>query len=322
VMIFHAQNTVYFGSANFSADAFVPVTPYVNYVDETIYFTDNPTVVNSFRTKFDDAWVDTTNYTNYANVPSPLVRSYDVFPIDPELNFPPGSGQDFVDRSMAAVDAETTKLDVMMYRIVDDRALQSMTAAQQRGIPIRLIVDQQQYRDPSRQGVAFYVDKLYVAGIPMKITVHEGLNHGKLALLYGQSTSIFGSANWTVPSANSQHEENYFTRNPDIFNWFVNFFERRWNNTSPAGVAETGPFVPLPPDKPANQAPAAGATGVAVTGTKLQWIPGPWGQYYDIYFGTSSNPPLFAANRFLGPSIYNGNQVISYTLPTLQPGTT
>jgi phospholipase D-like protein len=320
VMIFHGQNIVYFGSANFSADAFVPETPYVNYVDETIYFTDNTSVVNSFRTKFDDSWLDSTNYVDYANVVHPLTRSYGVFDIDPELNFTPG--EDFVARTMRDIDAERTKIDVMMYRIVDDRALTSMIRAQQRGTPIRLIVDPQQYRDITRQGVAFYLDSLYMAGIPMKFTVHQGLNHGKLTLLYGQGLSIFGSSNWTVPSANVQHEENYFTRNTAVFNWFVDFFERRWNNTSPVGVDETGPFTPLPPDKPSYQSPGSGATGVATSGTRLRWIGGPWGQYYDIYFGTSSNPPLFAPNQFLGPSIYKGNQIQSFTLPELKPGTT
>jgi len=55
-MIFAGQRTVYFGSANFSDEAFVPASPYVNYVDETVYFTDDATVVNSFMRKFDDAW--------------------------------------------------------------------------------------------------------------------------------------------------------------------------------------------------------------------------------------------------------------------------
>jgi len=67
-MIFAGQNAGCFGSAKFSADAFVAVTPYVNYVDETIYYTDDPAVVNSFKTKMDDAWADTVSYTNYANV--------------------------------------------------------------------------------------------------------------------------------------------------------------------------------------------------------------------------------------------------------------
>jgi hypothetical protein len=40
-MIFTGQNTVEFGGANCSAWAFLPVTPYVNYTDEVIRFTDD-----------------------------------------------------------------------------------------------------------------------------------------------------------------------------------------------------------------------------------------------------------------------------------------
>src|SRR4051812_355661 len=106
-MIFAGQNAVYFGSANFSSDAFVPVTPYVNYVDETVYYTDDPAVVNSFKTKMDDAWADTSSYTNYANVTS-LARKYPTYTIDPELNFAPG--QDFANRSVTRYNAEKTKI--------------------------------------------------------------------------------------------------------------------------------------------------------------------------------------------------------------------
>ena len=60
LMLFSGQNVVYFGSANFSADAFVPVQPVRNFVDETIYLTDDATVVDTLRTRFEDAWVNTT----------------------------------------------------------------------------------------------------------------------------------------------------------------------------------------------------------------------------------------------------------------------
>ena len=33
--------------------------PYENYIDEAIYFTSDTAIVNSFRTRFDDQWVDT-----------------------------------------------------------------------------------------------------------------------------------------------------------------------------------------------------------------------------------------------------------------------
>jgi phosphatidylserine/phosphatidylglycerophosphate/cardiolipin synthase-like enzyme len=38
MMLFAGQNSVEFGSANYSENAFVPVAPYTNYVSETIYF--------------------------------------------------------------------------------------------------------------------------------------------------------------------------------------------------------------------------------------------------------------------------------------------
>src|SRR5262249_55474972 len=45
-MLFAGQNTVEFSGANYSSDAFVPVDPYKNYVDEAIYFSDDPAVAN------------------------------------------------------------------------------------------------------------------------------------------------------------------------------------------------------------------------------------------------------------------------------------
>ena len=155
----------------------------------------------------------------------------------------------------------------------------------------------------------------------MRVRAADGENHEKLILLYAQGRSIFGSSNWTSPSANSQQEHNYFTNKPWIFTWFQSQFERKWNNTNPAGVAETEPFVPLLPDKPANVSIANGAVGVATTGQKLKWYGGPWAHVYDVYFGTSPTPPLFAANQTLGPS-ETTSQNQSFTLPALTGGTT
>jgi hypothetical protein len=63
MMLFAGQETVEFGSANYSPDAFVPSTPYSNYVAETVFYTDDP-VVDSFKTRFDDAWTDTASFAN------------------------------------------------------------------------------------------------------------------------------------------------------------------------------------------------------------------------------------------------------------------
>jgi hypothetical protein len=84
-MLFAGQNTVEFSGANYSAEAFVPITPYSNYVYEIINFTDRTSIVNSFKTRYDDVWVSTSGWSTYANVTS-LARNYPTYAIDPEMN--------------------------------------------------------------------------------------------------------------------------------------------------------------------------------------------------------------------------------------------
>src|SRR5262249_17875567 len=134
MMLFAGQNVVEFGSANYSPNAFVPVAPYTNYVSETIFFEDDPLIVNSFKTKVDNLWTDTTNYHVYANVTT-RVRSYPTYPISADMNFPPG--QDYANRAVKLYNAETQKIDVAMFRVTDKRHSDAMIAAHNRGIPIR-----------------------------------------------------------------------------------------------------------------------------------------------------------------------------------------
>jgi regulation of enolase protein 1 (concanavalin A-like superfamily) len=97
-------------------------------------------------------------------------------------------------------------------------------------------------------------------------------------------------------------------------------FDRKWNNSS--GHTETKAFKPLPPDPPAPFAPANGATGIGTSGLTLQWNAGLWGHLYDIYFGTTPNPPLLVANRELGPSQFSTDYRRYPIDAPLQPGTT
>ena len=36
------------------------IEPFANYVDGAWYFSDDPAVVNSFKTRYDDLWTNTT----------------------------------------------------------------------------------------------------------------------------------------------------------------------------------------------------------------------------------------------------------------------
>ena len=195
-----------------------------------------------------------------------------------------------------------------------------MIAAKNRGIPIRLISDPQQYRDGTRLWDAWNVDRMYMAGIPIKMRAHQGLNHEKLVMLYSQGMSIFGSSNWTSASDQSQEEHNCFCTDATMFQWFEDMFNRKWNNT--AGVTENSPFAPLGPDKPVYQSPANGATGVAGASVVLKWFGGPWAHKYDVFAGADPNnlQPVIL-DQELGPSEAS-NDYQTVTLSNLSPGTT
>ena len=305
LMLFHGQNTVEFSGANYSPNAFVPNDPYVDYVDEVIYFTDDPSVVNSFKTRFDDAWVSTSGYRNYANISTALTRSHATYPIDPELNFPPS--QNFATRSVGRYNAETVGIDSIIYRIDDDRHTNAVIAAINRGVPVRILSEPKQYRDPARLWHSYNIDRLYMAGAQIRHRAHLGLNHEKLTLLRGQRMTVFGSSNWTRSSSDQQNEHNYFTTKPWFYAWSVAHFDRKWHNlaTNPAtgqAYQESKPFVPLPPDTPSYRTPTNGAQGIADRVT-LRWHGGPWAHLYDVYFGSDpSNLALVATNLSLGPS--------------------
>jgi len=328
MMLFHGQNVVEFSGANYSADAWRPATaiPYENYVDEVIYFTSDTAVVDSFRTKFDDQWIDPAGWADYANITAPLVRSYGIFPKDPSLNFPPW--ENFRTRSVSAFQAERRKIDAIMYRITDRSYTDDIVAAVARGVQVRLITEPKQYRYVSRIWHSWNVDRLYMAGVEIKHRAHAGLNHQKSVILYDQDGNtpadqtmvIFGSSNWTSASAAGQVEHNLFTTKPDITLWMIDQFERKWNNTG--GIVENTPFVPLPPDAPTKPLPAVGATGVGSSSLKLTWFGGPWAHLYDVYLDTNPNPStLVAANLTETPS-KNATSTFSYTLPiVLNPGT-
>jgi phosphatidylserine/phosphatidylglycerophosphate/cardiolipin synthase-like enzyme len=336
MMLFRGQGVVEFSGANYSADAWRPspgTQPYQNYTDESILFTNEPSLFNSFATKFDDHWTNTTEWANYANVVDPLTRTYDVSPKDPSLNFPPA--ENYRTRAVSAYNAEKRAIDVIMYRITDRAHTDAIINALKRGIRVRLITEPVQYRDVTRLWDAWNVDRLYMAGLEtgllqVKMRAHAGLNHQKSVILYDQngttagdqSMVIFGSSNWTSPSANGQVEHNLFTKNPEFIQWFVDQFERKWNNTG--GVIENTDFVPLRPDAPTTPTPADGAAGLATT-VAFKWFGGPWAHLYDLYIDTNSefttNPQVFRDLAENGSK--TETSLFSYTLPvTLTPGTT
>jgi len=315
MMLFAGLGTVEFSGANYSPQAFNPGIPYRNYIDEAVFFTDDQAIVHSFMRRFDDLWIDPTSLQDYANIAGPLARRYPQYDVDPDLNFPPG--QSYRNRAISRYRHETQGIDVMMYRLTDSTHTDAIIDAVERGVPVRLITEQVEYRNRARWWDSWNVDRLYMAGVQIRQRGHDGLSHQKSIILRDQGMVIFGSSNWTSPSSSSQQEHNYFATKPWIFAWFAQQFERKWNNL--AGP-ETAPFAPLPPDAPSYIGPAAGQIDVP-TQTDLVFDAGPFAHLYDVYFGTTPNPPLLEENVALGPTP-PGAKPRRYTLPPLHAHTT
>src|SRR5215213_5493930 len=218
VLLLAGQNKVVFTGSNFGDGDVRPYDPYVNYVDGAWYFTDDSAVVNSFKTRYDDVWTDTATYGNYANISAALMRKYPTFSIDPAVNFVPNKNlaEDYAARTIALIDRETQKIDLTMYRVTDNSICDALLRAVARGVPVRLLAEPHEYRfDSSRLGAEFTgpynVDRLYAAGVEVRMRKHLGLNHQKSVSLYGLGMTIFGSSNWSWESFNYQEEHNYFT---------------------------------------------------------------------------------------------------------------
>ena len=312
-IIFNGQNVIQWSAANYSAFYFKPVSPYTNYTDEGIYFTDDPGVINSFRRKFDDSWIDTTVFAHYANISNPPTRVHPLYSIDPAMSFVPA--EDFATRSVPLYDRETQRIDVVMYKISEPRHADGLIRAVKRGVPVRVITEPNRYRNLGNVWQAYHVDRMYMAGVQIRDRAHEGFLHQKSTLLYSQGLTVFGSSNWTEGSNAVQYEHNYFTTKTWFFAWFKDNFERKWNNLT--GHAETAPFTPLPPTPASQLQPANGGVNIPRSGARLSWNPGPWAHSVDVYFGASPTPPLLASNVPVSPSA-----PANYTLPTLAAGTT
>jgi len=221
--IFAGQGVIEFSGANYSDEAFVYHVPYSDYVDELIMFSDEPSIVNSFKTRYDDVWTGAgpntgaEGFSNYANITGPLVRNYPTSPIDPEMNFSPWNS--FASRALGRYAAENTGIDAIMYRITDQRHTNAMIAAVARHVPVRLITEQLEYRNPGKIWTSWNVDRMFMAGVQVKFRGHAGLSHEKLALMKGQGLTIFGSSNWTSASDDEQEEHNCFCTDLTMFDW-------------------------------------------------------------------------------------------------------
>ena len=136
--------------------------------------------------------------------------------------------------------------------------------------------------------------------------------------------SIFGSSNWTSPSANGQDEHNMLHHASPTSSTGSSTSSSA-SGTTPAASIENAAFVPLPPDTPTTPAPANGATGVGHDASTLKWYGGPGRTSTIVYFahqlGDSPvrlrRPPISAETSRRSPQTSSSATLAAVTL---EPG--
>jgi len=342
--IFVGQNTVEFGSGNFAPTELAPNSS-SNYDDDSEMFTDDPALVNAFKTKFDRMWNDTTtepesiiggppylkdwddacaneptgNCSDYrSQYPNPKPMIVDRSRLEPDNPIPSdlifGQGPDFNNRMVQEINSETREVDLLVYRLEVDNITQALLDKFKAGVPVRVIVDPIQYTNPLYPEYWLThanIDKLWAAGVPILQSTHQGVMHMKTLITSNYATNA--SSNY---GPNWQRDHDYFVPRATktaIYNAFVNHFNWMWGNSNYA------PLVVTPPQAATAVSPSSGATNVS-TSAQLVWNRAAYAVSYDVYLGTSPSAMSVVAN-VPAQMVVNPPNTYSYTA-SLQGGTT
>lgn len=317
---FTGQNSAVIGSGNWTSFELKPVSS-TNFKDETEMFTNDPTIVNALRTQFDRFWVDTTYFLDWPaaykkETGIDWTTSMNIQRVRLEPDYPTdaliwGQGPEIINPMIAEINAENTAIDMVSYRLTVPSLTDALIKRKRAGVSVRVFIEPTQYRNnafPEYWLVGNETDKLWVAGIPIKIRTHDGLTHMKT--LITSRSALLASSNFTQ---NWERDHNYFIQiasKPTLYGQMKNEFNRMWNDT-----ANYTAFKPLRPATPSIVSPSAGALNVS-TQPKLTWKRAPWAVAFDVYLGTSGGS-MSAVARV--PAVLSDGPPATYSYTPSQP---
>jgi phosphatidylserine/phosphatidylglycerophosphate/cardiolipin synthase-like enzyme len=300
--IFVGQGKASIGSANWTSFELRPNSS-TNFKDETVMITDDSAIVQALMTKFDQFWADTTYFMDWPQAyksdtgvtwtaPMTIDRTRLVVPDYPTGNLIWGQGigshspdgPNIIPVMISEINAENTAIDMVSYRLTVPSVTDALIQKKRAGVPVRVFIEPTQYRNdkfPEYWLVGNEADKLWAAGVPIKIRTHDGLTHMKT--LITSRSALLASSNYTK---NWQRDHNYFitaAQKPALYMEMKDEFERMWNDT-----VQYEDFYPSKPRTASLVAPATGAVDVS-TLPKLEWKQTPWAVAFDVYLGTTTS---------------------------------
>lgn len=113
-------------------------------------------------------------------------------------------------------------LDICVFTIADDRITEAILDTHGRGVPVRIISD-----DDKREDHGSDIDRMRAAGVPVALDRSRAHMHHKFAL-FDANRVVNGSFNWTRSASRSNEENLVSTTDPTQVEHFQAQFEELW----------------------------------------------------------------------------------------------
>ncbi len=203
-----SQERVISGSANWS------LTSYRNYHENILFFESEPEVTDQFQTEFERLWEHAEEFGNSLNHPSVRAGQRTQRDLAIHFNTPQRLRLDqkwptLTEQVVRAIDEAQSHLDIATTRIRLPEVLEALSRAADRGVKIRAVINQDDYRDLHKRKAWLERDNIELRVKAFNLLPSEYLTHqmhNKFMLVDGREV-LTGSFNWSR-SAETNHIEN------------------------------------------------------------------------------------------------------------------
>ncbi len=139
---------------------------------------------------------------------------------------PEGSAQQLVPRTL---DGARESIRLMGYSFTSPEIVKSLVAARQRGVDVRVVVDDKGNRSKASQAA---MNVVVNAGIPLRTNSQYKIMHDKVIITDGQNVEL-GSFNYTRSAAESNSENALVVRGvPALAQTYLTHWQSRWEGGS------------------------------------------------------------------------------------------
>ncbi len=162
--------------------------------------------------------IDCLEGVNKALLPPPSVQTM------AEAHFSPG--MECLEAINTQIRNARTSLDICVFTISDNRIVDNIEGAYERGVKVRIVTDDDKQYDKGND-----IFRLKKFGIPVVTDSTPDHMHHKFAVVDNKIV-ICGSYNWTRSAATRNNEDIVILDNAQVVKGFINEFEQLWQEFS------------------------------------------------------------------------------------------